>query len=236
MKATSYWLGAALTLATGLGAAQAQAQTISNGGFEGGPGRFDNQSVGVGSTAIPGWTIVNGSNSTTGGGKEIAWLGDGAYGFNTPFGTDYLDLTGYSGSTGDSGVSQTIATVVGGAYTLSFYLGGMQGYGPISANVYAGSQFATISDPITNGIAAGSTLWTQQTFSFVATSINTTVSIIGNNSGQDFIGLDNVSISGEVVSPGAVPEPASWAMMIMGFGMISVGLRHRQRGTKLRYS
>lgn len=205
----------------------AEAATIANGSFEGGPPAGGSQEVNVGDTTIPGWTIVNQSGTTTGGGKSIAWLGDGAYGFNTPFPTDYLDLTGYYGSTGDSGVAQSIATEVGGVYTLSFYLGAHPDNVPISVNVSAGAESALISDPLTSGITAGNTLWTQETFNFTATSTSTLLSIIGNNSGQDFIGLDNVSISGGPVTA-AVPEPASWAMMLAGFGVIGGAMRRRR--------
>ena len=37
-------------------------------------------------------------------------------------------------------------------------------------------------------------------------------------------------------APGAVPEPASWAMMIVGFAMIGAGLRYRRRRTVFRYA
>ncbi|MEK7431046.1 MAG: PEPxxWA-CTERM sorting domain-containing protein [Pseudomonadota bacterium] len=48
----------------------------------------------------------------------------------------------------------------------------------------------------------------------------------GTNSGGDNMGplLDNVSIG---VSS-AVPEPATWAMMIMGFGLVGSAMRRRQ--------
>ena len=230
-RACMFGAGAAVMLAFG---GAAEAATIANGSFEGGPTAGGNQEVLIGGTAIPGWTVVNQSGTTTSGGKSIAWLGDGAYGFNTPFSTDYLDLTGYSGSTDDSGVAQTIATEIGAAYRLSFYVGGYQGYGPNSVRVSAGGQQAVLSDPITDGITAGRTVWTLQNFDFTATSASTMLSIVGINSGQDFIGLDNVSISGGPVVA-AVPEPASWAMMIIGLGMVGTGLRYRKRKTALRY-
>ncbi|WP_294392214.1 PEPxxWA-CTERM sorting domain-containing protein [uncultured Sphingomonas sp.] len=40
---------------------------------------------------------------------------------------------------------------------------------------------------------------------------------------------DGSSISGTAFAPGAVPEPASWAMMIGGFGMIGAAMRRRQK-------
>jgi PEP-CTERM motif len=65
-----------------------------------------------------------------------------------------------------------------------------------------------------------------QTVSYAnfVTPINrfTFVSTLG---GQLNTGLDNISISG---GPGVVPEPASWAMLIAGFGLVGA-VRRRQR-------
>jgi len=38
--------------------------------------------------------------------------------------------------------------------------------------------------------------------------------------------LDNVAIA---PTPAAVPEPATWAMMLVGFGLAGTGLRKRHR-------
>ena len=38
--------------------------------------------------------------------------------------------------------------------------------------------------------------------------------------------LDNVSLTA------AVPEPATWAMMFVGFGMIGASARYRRRNTR----
>ena len=227
MKFVSFASAGLLTLGFAVGAHAAD--LVTNGGFEGAPPNV-NESVNVGATTINGWTVVNGANSTTGGGKSIAWLTDGDYGFNTPFGASYLDLTGYSGSSGDSGVSQTIATNVGDTYTLNFYIGGYQGYGSNSVIVDIGAVSSLISDPMTSGITAGNTLWTLENVSFVATSASTSLSIIGNNSGQDFIGLDNVSVSGSAA--GAVPETASWAMFIGGLGLVGGTMRRRRASVR----
>jgi hypothetical protein len=37
----------------------------------------------------------------------------------------------------------------------------------------------------------------------------------------------------DVGTPNAVPEPASWAMMIAGFGLVGAGARRRSRGAVL---
>jgi len=37
-------------------------------------------------------------------------------------------------------------------------------------------------------------------------------------------------------STGAVPEPATWALMILGFGMVAGAMRYRRRETKVRFA
>jgi hypothetical protein len=68
-----------------------------------------------------------------------------------------------------------------------------------------------------------------QVFSFTqaATSAATTLTIFGSDS-PAFIDLDDVSVV-EAVSSGA-PEPASWALMILGFGLAGGALRRRREG------
>ncbi len=54
----------------------------------------------------------------------------------------------------------------------------------------------------------------------------------GVNTAQTYTG---VQVLGSVSAIAAVPEPASWAMMIVGFSLMGMGLRYRQRQTVLRY-
>jgi PEP-CTERM motif len=46
-------------------------------------------------------------------------------------------------------------------------------------------------------------------------------------------GIDNVRFSVANLTPGAVPEPASWAMMIAGFGLVGASMRRR---TQVRFA
>jgi hypothetical protein len=46
-----------------------------------------------------------------------------------------------------------------------------------------------------------------------------------------FIDLDDVSVTGPAAGAGGVPEPASWALMIAGFGMAGGLLRQRRQRT-----
>lgn len=64
--------------------------------------------------------------------------------------------------------------------------------------------------------------WTEFTGNFIATSATATLTIFDDNSvasGNDY-GLDQISVT-------AVPEPASWAMMIAGFGLVGAAARSR---------
>lgn len=57
------------------------------------------------------------------------------------------------------------------------------------------------------------------------------INIIGQNPG----GTSNaVLFSTTPFNGGGVPEPATWAMMIMGFGLVGATLRHRQ--AKIRFA
>jgi hypothetical protein len=62
-------------------------------------------------------------------------------------------------------------------------------------------------------------------FTFAPTGNSTTISFFGDATqvfADERFGLDNVKVSG------VVPEPATWAMMIMGFGAAGAMLRRRR--------
>jgi hypothetical protein len=47
----------------------------------------------------------------------------------------------------------------------------------------------------------------------------------------------NASYGGNITfAPNAVPEPATWAMMLVGFGMVGSAMRYRRRSTKVVYA
>jgi hypothetical protein len=70
------------------------------------------------------------------------------------------------------------------------------------------------------GTASGTTTG-QFNLSFNAASI--TKVAIAPGSFDDWVGVDNISFTS-----GVVPEPASWAMMLAGFGAIGCALRRRR--------
>ena len=49
----------------------------------------------------------------------------------------------------------------------------------------------------------------------------------------DFSGGRSLNSNFEVAASGAVPEPATWGMMILGFGMMGASVRYRRRSSKV---
>ncbi len=191
---------AALALITSLGATGAQAvNLVTNGSFETGD--------------LTGWSST-----------EVAY---------NPFGTAYgsgMDgrywhwLAGYERPVT---TTQTISGLtIGTTYSVTFLMASeftnmdalrlTVGGGPgviFSAPVYAGNFWDT---------------WVSQRYDFVATATSTLLQFdtIGLNvTGYD-VGVDRISL--EAIS-GAVPEPTTWALMILGFGAVGIAARNRRR-------
>ena len=180
------------------------AEFISNGNFETG--------------TFAGWTATGNVGVAPTAVYAAYGLGSSAFG-------NYL--VGFNG--GDLApngvINQAITTSAGQSYTLSFDYavtsGGAQSLiaSVLDANTLATistqTVFTTLSSPTTGG------------FSFTALSSGTIVrfSDVATNptNGQD-IGLDNVSVTGT-----ALPEPASWALMIVGFGLVGGAVRRRSQ-------
>ena len=199
---------AAIAAASALAAATpaAAVELLANGNFEntgfGGTGSYYNLGNTGADHAVPadfGFAVpVN----------NVDIIANGAY---TPFlatgGAYNLDLVGY-GSTG--AISQTFNTVLGRVYTVSLDYT-VNGGGTADVSVDGGSI----------GTIVGTGTWQNFATSFVGTGSGVTFAItetVGGNSGG--VVLDNVSVT-------AIPEPATWALMIAGFGMVGFAARRR---------
>jgi hypothetical protein len=70
--------------------------------------------------------------------------------------------------------------------------------------------------------------------SFVATSPKMVLTLMDDTSYPYNLGaygaMDNVVLRGP--APAGVPEPASWALMLVGVGMAGAGLRNRRRARR----
>ena len=199
----------------------AKANLLVNGSFESGTfvpdGNLAN-SLGVGSTAMTGWTVVSG---------ELAWIDTGnTFGIVPQNGIKSLDLTGYHNSSPFGGVRQTVSTCAGCGYQLTFYLGsdprgGIQDGIGVQINGGAATSFTSTN----NG--SQSNLWELETVNFVASGTSTIIDLIGNLAASHYIGLDNVDLE-QTSGVGAVPEPSTWAMMLLGFAGLGYMAFRRQ--------
>jgi Protein of unknown function (DUF642)/PEP-CTERM motif len=214
----------------------ARADLVTNGSFEAGtnPPTGEGDTQAIGTSNITGWTIVNNDGTTVDNGKNVLWINNGSYGLSTPFGNDFLDLTGTTDSTPYDGVVQTITTVSGQQYVLTFDLGVSTNGGPFSGTISVsaginGSGTTFTDDGSTGTLTSDNTLWTDESLPFTATSASTVVSFIGEtDSAGEFIGLDNVSVN--PAAPASVPEPAS--MALIGVGLAGIGVIRRRRSAR----
>jgi hypothetical protein len=156
---------------------------------------------------------------------------------------DYVTFAGGTGSTGtgqflsygagdvpDNGIALTSQALAAGSYTLSFLYGTFSGNGSAtqSLDIYINSVFAqTISSSFSTTVMAGvlqphsvgfSTAGGPISIEFRDNLSNSTFSIDGL--------LDNVAIS-------TVPEPSTWAMMIIGFAGVGFMAYRRKSNTAL---
>ena len=193
----------------------AQAASIVNGSFEvgsndAGLGGFS--TLNGGSTAITGWTVT---------GHSVDWINGYWQASN---GTHSVDLNGL----GVGGVSQTIATTPGQTYKLTFDMSGNPDHGTNVFSMLVSAGNASQGFNYNGGSNNHSNMnYQSDSLTFTATAPTTTINFGSTNLDNCCWGpaLDNVSISDVT---GGVPEPATWAMTILGFGLIGTSLRRRK--------
>lgn len=181
-----------------------------------------------GSTGITGWTVVGpGANvgivSTTFVQNGVAFVAED--------GAQWLDLTGLN-SNATEGVNQTVSTIAGHTYLLSYFVGNTTGggiFGTTSTVNISITGVAPFSD--TNStVSPTSQNWQQFMHTFVATGTSTTLTFTnGDPSSDNDNGLDNVSLMDQGIV-GAVPEPMSAALVVSG--LLGLGLLSRRRRSK----
>lgn len=119
------------------------------------------------------------------------------------------------------GINQNIATTAGANYTFSFYVRGdaLTGNGfSNQAQAYFGNE--KVYD-VTNLANTGFQL---QAYNVTATSATTNIRFAVNDQ-NNFIGFDNIVVR----AAAATPEPATWSLMILGFGIVGNSLRRQRR-------
>jgi len=167
----------------------------------------------------------------------------------TPYGVGFVDL---DGSRVNGGYLRSDAYAFNAGDVVTFEIdysgsrrGGADGffYGFASDSLFAfkdvtvtrGAVAQTLPNVTSAGLGgsivgnlAGSAPWTHLAFTFTAGGAGSLSAYVGTTS-ADNVGplVDNFSLS---VVRGPVPEPAAWALMILGFGSAGSMLRARRRG------
>lgn len=200
--------------------APAAAAGFVNGSFEsstcGTPsGGFT--TVVAGNNCITAWTVDSGSVDLVNG----YWQ---AYD-----GTHSVDLAGNQ----PGSISQLFDTVAGQLYSVDYWLSGnpdggdFQKWGVVSA--VNGGTIASATFLGLQGLSHSNMNYNHWNFQFTATG-NSTKLTFASDPSEGFYGavLDSVSVTGPV------PEPSTWAMLLVGFFGIGLFLRRRTKESLAR--
>jgi len=193
-------MNARIVIAAAMGAAllapmsSQAAELVANGGFE--TGDFTD------------WTLVGDPTQLS------LYVRVGAF---TPYSGEY---NAYFGPQTPAGISQTLSTVAGHIYNISFALRVEDLGDGASPNSFVASFGDAVLYSVTNTPVAGYKLFS---FSSQATSAATDLTFLMTNP-PSYFDLDAISVT----DSGAVPEAGTWALMLAGFGLTGAALRRRR--------
>jgi hypothetical protein len=204
----------------------ARGNLISNGSFETetpavAAGTF--QDFATGSTGISGWTVTGPSD--TGLSAVSTSFGQSGVTFEAQSGNIWLDLTG-DGTNSSEGISQSVTTVGGTSYALTFYVGNTTGGGVFGTTSTAGLKInGTQVGSFENSTADATGLnWQQFTYNFTASGTSTTIEFDNlDPSNDNSNGLDNVDLE---LGTSTVPEPSTFGLV--GLALAAVAFCRRQ--------
>ncbi len=195
-------------LALAIASPSFSATLITNGSFELGntSGAFSTASAG--STDITGWTVDAGSVDYI----SSYWAASD--------GVRSIDIAGSA----IGALSQSFATTAGKSYLVSFDLSSnpdLSAPRDLLVSIDGGAP-SIFTHPGATGKDAAGMNWTSQSFTFLAAGPTSTITFTTNGTAQGFFGpaLDNVVAA-------VVPEPAAWALMLAGFGLVGGAMRRR---------
>lgn len=199
----------------------AAADLILNGGFE---------ADAPNSPTISNWNIALGAGDSIGliNGQGYASC-CGGYGSPASLANQFASFG--AGEQGVDGIlSQTFNTAAG-TYSVSFDAGAFGGNQTVTGtavdtvtNLVLGT--LTVTRPGTSDFDA---IFATSSFSFlsVGNAVKLSFTATGSNTGSADAFVDNVSVIGA-----AVPEPATWAMLLAGFGATGVVIRRRRMAVR----
>jgi hypothetical protein len=136
--------------------------------------------------------------------------------------SQYLSTTG--------GASTTIAQTAVGFDTVSFFLGSIDSYNTVNILSTTGALLASFSGTHLSFAPNGNQELpiTNRRATFTRSAGDAQIGGVSFASGGNSLEVDNLVFT--------VPEPATWAMMIAGFGMIGFAVRSRRRIASVVYA
>jgi hypothetical protein len=224
-----------MAVAALLAAGSASAATVYSNGF-------DTENGGITATSYAGFTGLNVAVGT------VDLIASGDYGIDCVGGTGAcVDLNGSSNESSRLDVA-SFNFLANTEYTFSFDLSGNQRGGPDNNwfvgvsydanNVYnffrLGGAFGNFdvlqgfgtTGSSTGGITASATPFQTYSIGFSLQNAGAATFYIGSSDASNAGPIiDNLVVTGDTA---AVPEPASWAMLITGFGLIGAAARRRR--------
>jgi len=216
-------LKVAIVFMAALSATPASAQIV-NGSFEVPVvpiGSFTNYPGG--STAINGWTVVGIDVGVING----TFMSSGIT-FQAQDGNQWIDLTGFNTNSPLNGVTQSVPTLIGTQYLLSFYVGSATDgtfFFPatVDLSIDGGSRMSFLNPNAPTDMLD----WMLFTVPFTAQNSMTTLTFFnGSDSINRSTALDNISLAV------AVPEPSS-ILLISSLGLAGCGYWwKKKRGMK----
>lgn len=180
----------------------------------------------VGSSALTGWTVFGPAGTNVA--NVIGTFSQNGVSFPAQDGNQWLDLTGLSANSTE-GVSQSVATIVGHQYQLSFFVGNTTGggFGTTSTVNVLLNGISTFAD-VNSTVSPTTQNWQQFTHTFIATGISTALGFRNGDSGNDDDnGLDNVVLLDLGPAVNGVPEPG--LLTLLGIGLATIGIARRQK-------